>query len=183
MRRALIPHPAEAAPPGLRIEVEAARPGPGELAVHYVVTGAIGDLLLPCPAAPARTDGLWRHSCFEAFVRAPPAEAYCELNFAPSLQWAAYGFSAYRDGMGEARMEPPRVEVRSNGDRYELRASIALDGVAALPGDAAWRLGLSAVIEERNGRKSWWALAHPPGPPDFHHEDCFALELPAARPA
>jgi hypothetical protein len=23
-------------------------------------------------------------------------------------------------------------------------------------------------------------LAHPPGKPDFHHSDCFALELPAA---
>ena len=28
---------------------------------------------------------------------------------------------------------------------------------------------------------SYWALAHPPGKPDFHHPDCFALELPAAR--
>jgi hypothetical protein len=36
------------------------------------------------------------------------------------------------------------------------------------------------VIEETNGRKSYWALAHPPGKPDFHHSDCFALGLPAA---
>jgi hypothetical protein len=36
------------------------------------------------------------------------------------------------------------------------------------------------VIEERNGRKSYWALAHPPGEPDFHHPACFALELPPA---
>jgi hypothetical protein len=35
------------------------------------------------------------------------------------------------------------------------------------------------VIEETNGRLSYWALAHPPGKPDFHHSDCFALELPA----
>jgi hypothetical protein len=49
-----------------------------------------------------------------------------------------------------------------------------------LPSDAPWLLGLSAVIEEMNGRLSYWALAHPPGKPDFHHADCFALELPAA---
>jgi len=26
-------------------------------------------------------------------------------------------------------------------------------------------------------------LAHPPGKPDFHHPDCFALELPPASEA
>ena len=39
-------------------------------------------------------------------------------------------------------------------------------------------LGLSAVIEEHGGAKSYWALAHPPGAPDFHHPDCFAAQLP-----
>ena len=41
-------------------------------------------------------------------------------------------------------------------------------------------MGLSAVIEEKDGTVSWWALAHPEGPPDFHHDACFALELPPA---
>jgi hypothetical protein len=45
---------------------------------------------------------------------------------------------------------------------------------------ASHRLALSAVIEETDGRKSYWALAHPPGTPDFHHPDCFTLELPRA---
>ena len=44
----------------------------------------------------------------------------------------------------------------------------------------SWRLGLSAVIEDTNGHKSYWALAHPPGKPDFHHADCFAYELSPA---
>jgi hypothetical protein len=33
------------------------------------------------------------------------------------------------------------------------------------------------VIEETNGAKSYWALKHPPGKPDFHHADGFVLEL------
>ena len=33
-------------------------------------------------------------------------------------------------------------------------------------------------IEEASGRISYWALKHPPGRPDFHHPDGFALELP-----
>jgi hypothetical protein len=67
----------------------------------------------------------------------------------------------------------PRIEVRSYGASFELLVSLDL------PNDAAGGLGLSAVIEEANGRLSYWALAHPPGKPDFHHSDCFALELPA----
>jgi len=45
------------------------------------------------------------------------------------------------------------------------------------------RIGLSAVIEETDGTKSYWALRHPPGKPDFHHPDCFALTLGAPPPA
>jgi hypothetical protein len=39
-------------------------------------------------------------------------------------------------------------------------------------------VALSAIIEETNGRKSFWALKHPPEKPDFHHDDCFDLQLP-----
>ena len=45
--------------------------------------------------------------------------------------------------------------------------------------DVGAKLALSAVIEELDGTKSYWALAHPPGKPDFHHPDCFALTLEA----
>lgn len=38
-------------------------------------------------------------------------------------------------------------------------------------------VGISAVIEELDGTKSYWALAHPPGKPDFHHPACFAGQL------
>ena len=39
------------------------------------------------------------------------------------------------------------------------------------------RLGAAAVLEDDNGRLSYWALCHPPGKPDFHHPDGFVLEL------
>ena len=69
----------------------------------------------------------------------------------------------------------PRIE------RGNLEAGHVIDvdiDVESFP-DAPLRLGLSAVIEETDGTKSYWALAHPPGKPDFHHKDCFALTLPA----
>ncbi len=181
MRQALIRHPDSRCAAVARIDVEAARPRPGTLDLCYAVTGTIGALRMPAVSAPARADGLWRHTCFEAFVRASAGAGYYELNFAPSTRWAAYGFREYRSGMRAAsEVSAPRFEVDSSGGAYRLRVSVALDGLAGLPGDAVWRLGLAAVIEETGGRRSYWALAHPPGKPDFHHGDCFRLELPAA---
>jgi hypothetical protein len=181
MRQALILHPESRSSAVSRIEVEIARPRTGHLVLRYVVTGTIGDLKLPPRAAPARTDELWKHACFEAFVKAPHDPAYCELNFSPSTQWAAYSFMSYRQGMSAAtEIEAPRIRAQSAATHYELEAALDLNRLTGLPGDDAWRLGLSAVIEETSGRLSYWALKHPPGRADFHHSDCFALELARA---
>ena len=54
-----------------------------------------------------------------------------------------------------------------------MGATIAVDS------GARWDLNLSAVLEEKDGTKSYWALAHPAGDkPDFHAPDCFAAKLP-----
>ena len=42
-------------------------------------------------------------------------------------------------------------------------------------------LVVSAVIEDDSGALSYWALRHPPGKPDFHHPDAFAMELDEVR--
>jgi len=111
-------------------------------------------------------------------VCAPAAAAYYEFNFAPSTQWAAYRFSGYRTGMSVANeIGTPRLAVQSAGDCYSLQAALALKDLSSLPAGDPWRLALSAVIVEANGRKSYWALAHPPGEADFHHSDGFVHEL------
>jgi hypothetical protein len=183
MRLALIPHPDFPSRAVTGLEVDVSRSG-AALTLRYVATGTIGDLRLPPPSPPARGEGLWQHSCFEAFVRGARDGPYVELNFAPSTRWAAYRFSGYRCGMSEAPLPaPPRIEMRAGRERLELLASVSLGQVPDLDGRAAWRLGLSAIVEETDGCKSYWALAHPPDRPDFHHSDCFALQLPAAKRA
>ena len=175
MRQTLKLHPDSRCAAVTLIEARATRSHPGMLALHFIVTGQMRDLRFPPVAASERTDELWRHTCFEAFVRAPRGTGYSEFNFAPSTQWAAYRFNDYRDGMTVADEVPaPRIDVISSATCLEMQVSLALSG------DAPWRLGLSAVMEETSGVKSYWALAHPPSKPDFHHADCFALELPAA---
>jgi hypothetical protein len=178
VRQALRLHPDSLCFAVTNIEAEVARPHAGSLVLSYFVTGKIGDLRMPPVVSPARTDELWRHTCFEAFVGTPPDAAYYEFNFAPSTQWAAYRFSSYRSGMRVAtEISAPRIDVQSSAERYTLQAALELDRLSGLPRDAPWRLGLAAVIEEASGRRSYWALAHPPGKPDFHHSDCFAHEF------
>ena len=184
MRQLLKLHPDSRCSAVARIEVEIVRPQPGILALSYFVTGKIDDIRVSPVIESARCDELWRHTCFEAFVRASSGAEYYEFNFALSTQWAVYRFSSYRSGMNVAdEINAPRIEVQSVPGRYILQVSLALDRLLGLPRKAAWRLGLSALIEDTSGLKSYWALAHPPGKPDFHHEDCFAHTLtPVMQP-
>jgi|SRR5579862_1080635 len=173
MRQGLRLHSDSLCAAATRIEADIARPRPDSLILSYVVSGRIGDLRLPPVVTAARADELWQRTCFEAFVLPSASLGYYEFNFSPSTQWAAYQFDGYRSGMRvAAEIGAPRIEVRSTADSYTLQASLELDGLSW-----PWRLGLSAVLEETNGRKSYWALAHPTGKADFHHADCFALEL------
>jgi hypothetical protein len=194
MRQGLRIHPDSHCAAVSRIEAEVVRPSAGRLVLNYVVAGRIGDLRMPPAAEPVRTDELWRHSCFEAFVRTSQRAAYYEFNFAPSTRWAAYRFSGYRNGMRAAtELAAPRIAVQSSPTSYRLQATldldqmdlgrvdldrIGLDRIGLDQTDLDWRIGLSAVIEDVSGNKSYWALAHPPGEADFHHADGFALELP-----
>lgn len=176
MRHVLRAHPGSRSQAGAVVEAEVTRQRT-TLSLRYIVSG--NDVLLPPLATSARADELWRHTCFEAFIRATSGEGYYEFNFAPSTQWAVYRFTGYRTGMrvvGE--IETPELTVRSENGRFELRASIVLAGLSDLPLAQPWKIGLSAVIEDSAGHLSYWALAHPMGRADFHHPDCFCLELP-----
>jgi hypothetical protein len=171
LHQALRLHPDSLCAAATRIEADVACPRPGSLSLSYVMSGRISDLRMPPVVAAARTDELWRHTCFEAFVRPSAGPEYYEFNFSPSTQWAAYRFDSYRSGMRVAtEISAPRIEVRSSAETYTLQAALEFDGLSS-----PLHLGLSAVLEETNGRKSYWALAHPPGKADFHHADCFTL--------
>ena len=182
MRQLLKLHPHSRCFAGAQIEVGVSLPRAYSLRLSYIVTGNISELCIPPVMASVRSDELWRHTCFEAFVRASGAEYY-EFNFSPTTQWAAYRFSGYRSGRGVAEINAPAIEMHSGPDRYTLEASLQLDSLSGLRGQAFWRLGLSALIEDASGRISYWALAHPSGKPDFHHLDCFAYEFcPSGQP-
>src|SRR5260221_14417187 len=99
MRKAWKLHPDSLCLAATHIEVDVGRPRAGSLVMRYSVTGKMSDLHMPPVTAAPRTDELWQHTCFEAFVRTSPGAGYYEVNFAPSAQWAAYRFNGYRTGM------------------------------------------------------------------------------------
>jgi hypothetical protein len=181
MRHILKIHPDSRCDAVTCIDVDVTRRA-GDLVLRYLVSGVIGDLCLPAVTAPSRSDELWKHTCLEAFVRAGSTGAYFEFNFSPSTAWAAYRFSGYRSGMTVAQEITLQTDLAYSAGTLELRTQLELGGLPDLPTKTSWHLGLSAVIEETSGRKSCWALTHPPGKADFHHSDCFAIELPAASP-
>jgi hypothetical protein len=151
---------------------------PATLVCHYSLHGEVPRLRVPAARTGRRADGLWEHTCFEVFAAAPAGGGYYEFNFSPSLEWAAYRFSEYREGMTPAHLaRAPGLQARRTADRLELTAHLHLDGLPELAHLARLRLGLSAVIEDESGRLSYWALHHAPGNPDFHDPDAFALEL------
>lgn len=164
------PDTATAAIAGVRVEL--ALTGL-HIWLRYWIDADPDCLALPGPKAPARADGLWQSTCCELFVSDASGDGYAEFNFSPSSRWAAYRFSAYRDGMTDLLL-PQSPEISLDASESHLALEVEL-GLPVLLGPIA----LSAVIEELDGTKSYWALAHPPGKPDFHAPTCFAATLPA----
>ena len=204
MRVPLVLHPDSICDPVRSLYVEVQRLAPRRLIARYIVEGDIQHIRLGHHVHSRRLDELWRHTCFEAFLQVEGSSEYLEFNFSTE-GWNCYQFDDYREGMREAAIAEPRIEAARHEkpvppgtrahmtdldtlDGYQapfliLQAHLELEARTELWTDRPWHLGLSAVIEERSGNKSYWALKHPDGAPDFHRADCFALELPAARPA
>ena len=145
------------------------------LTLRWKAEGA-DQIVLPRFAGRARTDGLWQTTCFELFVKTPDDAGYAEFNLSPSERWAAYDFAGYREGMAERPVARAPVCTPRRGSSV-----LIFDG--AIPADALpptpWDYSLTAVIEETDGHKSYWAIAHPQDKPDFHDPACFAARLAA----
>ena len=166
-------HPQTPAQAIRGIDVVVSWTASGSLRLAFALEADLSRLRIPEPRVSRRADGLWRHTCFEVFVMAGQGPGYREFNFSPSSEWTAYAFHGYREEAGLGIELDPGIEVRRTGTRLELDAELHRD---FLPPGRSLRLGLSAVIEDADGVLSYWALQHPPGKPDFHHTDAFALQ-------
>ncbi len=168
----LTPHHSTPCPAVHGIAVRLDNVDDGGLRLVYTLAGDLAALRIPELAPPSRQNGLWRHTCFELFISAEGDSAYREFNFSPAGAWACYDFSAYREGGMLAAIPAPSIRCKTTAGHLELTATLS---ALALPDGKSFRIGLSAVAETDAGNLSYWALRHPPGKPDFHHTDAFAL--------
>jgi hypothetical protein len=171
-------HPDSASSSIASIFVSVARQASDVLLLSYHMEGRIAELSFPPPAMAVRTDGLWKTTCCEAFVRSGENAGYVEFNFSPSTRWAAYRFSAYRDGMRSVTVNrAPEIKFNSEEDAATLVATLDLGSLGSGAKGQPIRLGMSMVVEDNQGSLSYWAFRHPQGKPDFHHPDGLALQI------
>ncbi|PKO69670.1 MAG: hypothetical protein CVU22_04290 [Betaproteobacteria bacterium HGW-Betaproteobacteria-16] len=144
-------------------------------------------MLIPASASPGPADGLWQHTCFEAFVAVRDAAGYQEFNFSPSGQWASYRFSAerVRDTAAESAsaalsLPPPSVAWHCTPKALVLEAWLPASALHTSGSGQPLDLSLTAVIETKDQQLSYWALRHPGAKPDFHQRQGFAAQIPAA---
>ncbi len=143
------------------------------LSLQYVLDAPLARLRLPPSRASLHADELWRHTCFEAFLRMKDSTAYYELNVSPSTEWALYSFTNTRKGMAPViGASAPELRMQRTAHRLQMDVRLDLRSLSRLGA-----IALAAVIEDENARLSYWSLKHPSPQPDFHHPDAFVLEL------
>lgn len=146
--------------------------------VVFELTGVLADLNISYfqHSNAQRKDNLWEHTCFEIFLAETGMQNYWEFNLSPSGNWNVYSFSGYRKGMKpEIYFDKLQFEVKIlSGILLKLKTTIDLKFFQYyLDID----VGLSAVIEKNNGVKSYWAVRHPGGIPDFHAREGWLKSL------
>lgn len=173
-------HPTTPSSDVASIRADVDRTSNGWLRVRFRLRGAGARLVIPEPTTPRMTSGLWRHTCFEAFVAIAGDAAYHEYNFSPSGEWAAHAFRGYRDGgFVEDEALRPTIHVERRDDILELEARFALARLSPRHARLPLDVGLSAVVEASDGTLSYWAIRHPADRPDFHRREAFTLHLEA----
>lgn len=175
-RFSLQPFPSMEVPDGVRVSGEVSRAA-GRFGTRFDLCGPLGHLAISASSkAPARTDGLWEGTCFEFFLAPWDSPGYWEFNLSPSGCWNIYGFSGYREGMHEERAFaslPFEVVLREGS----LSVRLAVEIGRILAPDRAIDIGVSAVLESKDGSFSYWALEHRAARPDFHQRDGFSIRL------
>lgn len=143
----------------------------------FTVSGEVRRLRVPRPTESGAADGLWAHTCFEAFFSEAGSSAYREFNFSLSTRWAHYRFTGERtrDLLATGLRAPVVRAPVSAIDRLVLTASIAASPSSSEQADTLF--APTAVLELDDGSLSYWAPSHPAPKPDFHARAGWTIPL------
>jgi hypothetical protein len=170
-------------PTGLKLEADARLEGSGDhrkLVLTYSAGGALDKILWPASLSsqPQRRDELWKHTCFEAFIKpiGPGIkDEYWEINLSPAGDWNVYRFTSYRNGMAkEEAIQTLHPTFTKAGDQWQLTCEL---WVAAWSDAKELEVGLTSVIEDTSDEISYWAIHHAGPQPDFHLAKSFTKNI------
>ncbi len=172
----LIPFP-DSNSPDIKITGKISRQN-NTLAVHYSLSGNVGNILLPkASQQPRRKNELWTATCFECFLAIPEQPQYWEFNMSRSGDWNIYHMDAYRRvGFREER-RIQRLPFSVQQEATGMSVDMALDLSPIVSAQESIQMGITGIIQTNDGIETYWALAHPNPQADFHLRESFTLEL------
>ena len=172
----LIPFPAEELPK-INITGEIERKD-NHLSIHYQISGEIDQILFPAQSAsPSRKDDLWKATCFEFFIAIEDRPQYWEFNMSPSSDWNVYVMDAYRqvNMREETEFTELPFDFKVTNEIISLNMSVDLNSITQPKMDID--IGVTAIIQTKDGQETYWALSHPSQQADFHQRESFSLAL------
>jgi hypothetical protein len=148
------------------------------LSLHYSLAGNIDDVLLP-PALlkPSRRNELWKTTCFEFFLAIKGRPQYWEFNMSSSGDWNVYRMEAYRriGFREETSIRRIPLEIKKNATDFVLDVAVDLNPI--IQREQNLEIGVTAVIQTKDGNQTFWALTHPAPQADFHLRESFVLTV------
>lgn len=134
-----------------------------QLDVSFLVSGPVSRIHLPTLShQPLFQQDLWKHTCFEIFIKQQNSPRYWEWNFSPSGDWWNQSFEAYRKASANNQLAPPL-----HTEFFKCERELRLAASILLPCESPEVL-VAAILFFEGGQPTYWAKSHPRSEPDFH---------------
>lgn len=95
----------------------------------------------------------------------------------PSGDWNVYRMDAYRRVGFSEETSIQRLQFEVRKEARLLTLSAAVDLSLIVQQSQSLDIGVTAVIQMKDGNETYWALAHPAPSADFHLRESFTLAL------
>ena len=177
-------HPDSRCFAATHVEVGVERPRADSLVLSYIVTGKMSEVRIPPAIAAARSDELWRHTCFEAFWVLRLARRITNSTLRLRHNGRHIEFNGYQNGMlWRARSAHLPTEVCDGLQLLHVaRAAQSWIALSGLSHKASWRLRFwAALIKNQERPQVIRALAHPPGSRTSVYGLIFRIEFCPSR--
>lgn len=138
------------------------------LILRYQVDPA--DIRWPTPKSNERAYELWKHTCFELFLKEPKSQDYIELNFSPSGQWDCYIFDSYRSPQPPKRYSECQVKFLKQ-ELGIIEVEVKLEEMPTL------LIGNATAVITDSTQTNYFAYQHAKDKADFHDQSALVIEF------